>query len=59
MIGEIDPNRIEIVEESERWDALVFLTEAQRSDYARRFGATSNLFVIPHPSQPSAELRLL
>lgn len=33
----------------DRLDALISLTDRQRHDVARRFGATSNLFVIPNP----------
>lgn len=49
--GEVDPNRSKIVSESYRWDGLVFLTHEQREDYARRFGRTNNLFVVPNPSR--------
>ncbi len=36
-------------------DALVCLTERQREDIGRRRGATSNLFVVPHPVALPAE----
>lgn len=36
-------------------DGLLSLTERQREDIARRYGATSNLFVVPNPVEPPAE----
>lgn len=36
-------------------DGLLSLTDRQRDDIARRYGATSNLFVVPNPVEPAAE----
>ncbi len=36
-------------------DGLLSLTDRQREDIARRYGATTNLFVVPNPVEPPAE----
>ena len=40
----------------DRYDAVIWLTEAQRDDAVRRFGEHSNWVVIPHPAAAAAEL---
>lgn len=41
---------------AERFDAIVWLTERQRADAERRFGAHPRSAVIPHPAQALADL---
>lgn len=40
-------------------DGLLSLTERQRDDIAQRYGATSNLFVVPNPVEPPTEPAVL
>ncbi|WP_370616485.1 glycosyltransferase [Mumia qirimensis] len=37
----------------DRLDGLVLLTDRQRQDVARQFGATNNLFTVPNPIRPA------
>lgn len=41
------------LEHLERFDALVVLTERQRRDLELRYGARSNIFVLPNPAEPA------
>lgn len=46
--GDLTPSRRVMVENFERFDAVVFLTDGQRSDVLERIGPRSNAFVIPN-----------
>lgn len=38
------------------WDAVVFLTAKQKSDFTRRFGERSNIYRVPNPRQRLSHL---
>lgn len=46
----------EIIDQRASWDALVFLTESQRSAFVGRFGDQGNTFVIGNPAEGPQEL---
>jgi poly(glycerol-phosphate) alpha-glucosyltransferase len=50
--SEIGPVYQKVFKRISHLDALVTLTARQNEDLAQRFGATSNLFVVPNPIRP-------
>lgn len=47
-MGTLSPHRRVVMENLDAWDAVVFLTEAQRSDVEALMGPHDNLHVIPN-----------
>lgn len=55
----LDPNRRVVFENLHLWDAVVFLTDRQRTDVIDLLGDTGNLAVVPNPiTAPAAITRL-
>ena len=49
LTGELSEAHAPIIEQRNLWDGFVFLTQAQRDAYVRRFGDADTSFVIPNP----------
>ncbi|WP_159610422.1 glycosyltransferase [Glutamicibacter sp. JC586] len=54
ITGKLSEPHAPVIEQRHNWDGFVFLTEAQRHSYNRRFGDEQNTFVIPNPIKTSA-----
>ncbi len=50
----IAPDYAPLLESLAHLDGLVTLTDRQRADVAARYGATTNLYVVPNPVEPPA-----
>lgn len=51
MTGTVGAVRKATFDSAADWDAVVFLTERQKSDFERRFGTRSNIYRVPNPRE--------
>src|SRR6185312_11467426 len=49
LTGKLSPAHRKIIDNRDAWDGITFLTESQRTAFARRFGDGSNTVVISNP----------